>query len=239
MIRVLICDDQDVVCEGLRVILGGAEEIEVVGVAHDGAAALALIPRTQPDVVLMDLKMPVLNGVQATRQIRAAHPATRVLVLTTYDADEWVFDAIRGGASGYLLKDTPREELIAAIRATAAGATAVAPAIAGKLFAHIAQAGVAAAGDREQLAAPTRPAGRPRVHELSERELEVLRLLAHGLSNNEIARRLYLSEGTVRNYVSAIFAKLDVTDRTQAALAALRLGLADLHQPVPGTLPAE
>jgi DNA-binding NarL/FixJ family response regulator len=231
MIRVLICDDQDVVCEGLRVILGDAEGIEVVGVAHDGAAALALIPQARPDVALMDLKMPVLNGVQATRQIRRAYPATRVLVLTTYDADEWVFDAIRGGASGYLLKDTPREELIAAIKATAAGATAVTPAIASKLFAYIAQSAGAAAGGLDQAAAPAWPAGPPRADELSEREREVLRLLAHGLTNSEIARRLYLSEGTVRNYVSAIFAKLDVTDRTQAALVALRLGLADLHDP--------
>jgi DNA-binding NarL/FixJ family response regulator len=228
MIRVLICDDQDVVCEGLRVILGGTEGIEVVGVAHDGAAALALIPQAQPDVVLMDLKMPVLNGVQATRQIRRAYPTTRVLVLTTYDADEWVFDAIRGGASGYLLKDTPREELIAAIKATAAGATAVTPAIASKLFAYVAQSEGPSGLDQ---ATPARPAGLPRVDELSEREREVLRLLAHGLANGEIARRLYLSEGTVRNYVSSIFLKLDVTDRTQAALVALRLGLADLHQP--------
>lgn len=238
MIRVLICDDQDVVCEGLQVILGGAEDIEVVGVAHDGAAALALIPQTQPDVALMDLKMPVLNGVQATRQIRLAYPATRVLVLTTYDADEWVFDAIRGGANGYLLKDTPREELIAAIRATAAGVTAVTPAIAGKLFAHIAESSIPA-GSISRPPASTWPTGQPRVDELSEREREVLRLLAHGLANSEIARRLYLSEGTVRNYVSTIFVKLDVTDRTQAALVALRLGLADLHQPPLGSAPAE
>jgi DNA-binding NarL/FixJ family response regulator len=222
MIRVLICDDQEVVCEGLRVILGSDQEIEVVGVAHDGAAALALIPQARPDVVLMDLKMPVLNGVQATRRIRAAHPATRVLVLTTYDADEWVFDAIRSGASGYLLKDSPREALIAAIKATAAGTTAVDPQIAGKLFAHIAQG----------AAPPTAPVAPQAASatDLSEREREVLQLLAQGLSNADIARRLYLSEGTVRNYVSTIFVKLGVADRTQAALLALRLGLAELHR---------
>lgn len=222
MIRVLICDDQEVVCEGLRVILGTAPEIEVVGVANNGAAALELVPQLRPDVVLMDLKMPVLNGVQATRQIRAAYPATYVLVLTTYDADEWVFDAIRGGASGYLLKDSPRESLIAAIKTTAEGATAVDPLIAGKLFAHIAQQPGGATP-----APPTPDAAL--LQELSARERDVLRLLAHGLANSEIAGRLYLSEGTVRNYVSTIFAKLGVADRTQAALIALRLGIADLH----------
>jgi DNA-binding NarL/FixJ family response regulator len=179
----------------------------------------------------MDLKMPVLNGVQATRQIRAAYPATRVLVLTTYDADEWVFDAIRAGASGYLLKDTPREGLVAAIEATAAGTTAVDPLIAGKLFAHIAQHTAPAASLPGPQPAAAFQAGTPAADALSARERDVLRLLAHGHSNGEIARRLYLSEGTVRNYVSAIFVKLGVTDRTQAALLALQLGLAELQPP--------
>ncbi len=214
MIRVLICDDQDVVREGLRAILGTAPGIEVVGAARDGAEALDLVPQTQPDVVLMDLKMPGMNGVQATRAIREHFPAVRVLVLTTYDADEWVFDAIRSGAAGYLLKDTPRRELIEAIKGTAAGKTHVDPAVAGRLFAQVAR-----------VAPPPRTAV---AADLSPRELEILRLLARGLNNADIAQRLYLSEGTVRNYVSAILAKLDVSDRTQAAVLALRHGLVDM-----------
>jgi DNA-binding NarL/FixJ family response regulator len=204
-----------IVCEGLRAILSTARGIEVVGVANDGAKALEMIPETRPDIVLMDLKMPVMNGIQATRLIRERYPQVRVLVLTTYDADEWVFDAIRGGASGYLLKDTPREKLIAAIRDTVAGKTHVDPAVAGKLFARVAAQGAA-------------PPDTSIADDLSAREREVLSLLARGLTNAEIASRLYLSEGTVRNYVSSILAKLNVSDRTQAAVLALRYGLADL-----------
>jgi len=217
MIRVLICDDQDVVTEGLRAILGTSPDIEVVGVAHDGAEAVDLTPVVRPDVVLMDLKMPGVNGIQATRQIKDRYPGVRVLVLTTYDADEWVFDAIRSGADGYLLKDTPRQDLVAAIKGTSAGHTHVDPGVAGKLFDHIAQTSPAAP-DTAVVSA------------LTERELDVLRLLARGLSNADIAKRLFLSEGTVRNYVSAVLAKLDVTDRTQAAVLALRYGLVDLSE---------
>lgn len=216
MIRVLICDDQDIVRQGLEVILSTASNIEVVGAAEDGAEALELIPQTQPDIILMDLKMPGMNGIVATQRIRDQFPEVKVLVLTTYDADEWVFDAIRSGASGYLLKDTPREELIRAIEGTASGKTHVDPDIAGKLLAH---------------AARTSPAPKTKiVEELSEREVEVLKLLARGLTNADIAQRLFLSEGTVRNYVSAILAKLDVTDRTQAAILALRYGLVDENE---------
>jgi DNA-binding NarL/FixJ family response regulator len=214
MIRVLVCDDQVIVCQGLQAILSTAPEIEVVGVANDGAQAVEMISETRPNVVLMDLKMPVMNGVQATRRIRDQHPEVRVLVLTTYDADEWVFDAVRGGASGYLLKDTPREKLIEAIRDTAAGKTPVDPNIAGKLFTQVVQGGA--------------PPNTSIVEDLSAREREVLGLLARGMTNAEIAERLYLSEGTVRNYVSAILTKLDVADRTQAAVLALRYGLASL-----------
>jgi len=211
MIRVLICDDQDVVREGLRAILKAAKGIEVVGEASDGWEALEAARKLSPDVVLMDLKMPGVNGVQATRQIREQLPAVRVLVLTTYDADEWVFDAIRAGASGYLLKDTPREGLVEAIHGTAAGRTHAAPEVSAKLFAHVAN----------QSAPPSSTL----TAELSDRELEVLRHLARGLSNAEIARQLFLSEGTVRNYMTSIFEKLGVEDRTQAALVALRHGL--------------
>jgi DNA-binding NarL/FixJ family response regulator len=182
-----------------------------VALAEDGARAVELFERHKPDLVLMDLNMPGVNGIQATRQIRNKYPDARVLALTTYDADEWVFDAIRAGATGYLLKDTPRAGLIKAIEGTVNGQTFVDPGVAGKLF--------------------TRIAGRTMVQDttvaadLSEREREVLKWVAHGLSNGQIADKLFLSEGTVRNYVSSILAKLGVTDRTQAAVIALRHGL--------------
>lgn len=212
MIRVLICDDQTVVCEGLRAILSTAPELEVVGVAYDGAQALEQVQALQPDLVLMDLKMPVMNGIQATREIHARFPHVRVLVLTTYDFDEWVFEAVRGGASGYLLKDTPRDELVKAITGTVRGLHYLDPAVTGKLM--------------EQVGRAPSPSGQAELARLlSERELEVLRLIALGLNNSEIAGRLFLSEGTVRNYVSAILTKLGVSDRTQAAVLALRAGL--------------
>jgi DNA-binding NarL/FixJ family response regulator len=213
VIRVLICDDQHVVCEGLRAILGTAPQIEVVGLAHDGAEAVELATARHPDVVLMDLKMPLVDGVQATREIRTRCPGVRVLVLTTYDFDEWVFDAIRAGASGYLLKDSPRDALVAAVEGTAAGKTYVDPSVAGRLFARVA------------LGSPL-PASRL-LESLTERERQILGLLGRGLSNSAIAGRLHVAEGTVRNHVSAILGKLDVADRTQAALLALRFGLVD------------
>ena len=216
MVRVLICDDQWIVCEGLETILNADPEIEVVGIAHDGARALELIPEVSPDVVLMDLKMPGMNGIQATRRIRENYPDVKVLVLTTYGADEWVFDAIRSGASGYLLKGTPRSSLTAAIKGTVNGETYVDPAVAGKIFQQVAQ-----------QAAPA--ATTSIVDSLSNRELEVLRLLAHGKNNADIAEHLYLSEGTVRNYVSAILGKLGVDDRTQAAVLAIRYGVVGLN----------
>ncbi len=217
MIKILICDDQDLVCEGLKGILSTDAELKIVGVANDGAEALELLSACQPDLVLMDLKMPIMNGVQATRQIRQQYPDIQILVLTTYDADEWVFDAIRAGARGYLLKDTPRDRLIASIKEAAAGKTPVDPAVAGKLFAHVTQ----------QITIPDTTI----TSHLSEREKEVLGLLGKGLSNAEIAGRIYLSEGTVRNYVSSIFEKLGVEDRTQAAVLAIRCGLANLSDP--------
>jgi len=216
VIRVLIVDDQVVVCEGLQAILSTVADIEVVGVANQGEEAVAMVEQWHPDVVLMDLKMPVMNGIQATREIRSRWPEVRVLVLTTYDFDEWVFDAIRNGAAGYLLKDTPRDQLIAAIRGTAAGKAYIDPAVAGKLLESVGQA--------------RPPSPDPSLVRLfSERELAVLRLLAIGRTNAEIASQLFLSEGTVRNYVSSIFTKLGVSERTQAAVIALRSGLADLN----------
>ncbi len=213
MIRVLICDDQMVVTDGLELILSSDPEIEVVGLAHDGAEAVEKIPQARPDLVLMDLKMPGVNGIQATREITKKHPEVRVLVLTTFGDDEWVFDAIRSGASGYLLKGTPRKELIEAVKGTIRGDTHVDPEVAGKLFTHVARS---PASQATTLAA-----------DLSDRELEVLKLIAQGLTNAEIAERLFLTRGTVRNYVSAVLAKLEVEDRTQAALLAVRHGLVD------------
>jgi DNA-binding NarL/FixJ family response regulator len=212
MIRVFICDDQRIVVDGLHAILDADPEIDVVGVAYDGAEAWEKIPTAAPDVVLMDLKMPVMDGIQATRKIHQTYPHIKVLVLTTYSADEWVFDAIRGGAAGYLLKGTPKEQVVAAVKGTAAGDTHIDPAIGGKLFAHVVQS-----------------TGQPSTSiadKLSNRELDVLRLVARGLTNTDIAQQLMLSEGTVRNYVSAILEKLDVPDRTQAAILALKHGLA-------------
>ena len=211
MIRVLICDDQAVVCDGLEMILNADPEIEVVGVAYDGGEAVEAAASLKPDLVLMDLKMPGVNGIQATEQIHRRFPAIKVLVLTTFSDDEWVFDAIRSGAAGYLLKGTPRGELIRAVKGTFAGGTHVDPAVAGKLFAHV----IHESPEMESSL----------LHTLSEREIDVLRLLAQGKTNTEIADTLTLTRGTVRNYVSAILAKLNVEDRTQAALIAVKHGL--------------
>jgi DNA-binding NarL/FixJ family response regulator len=210
MIRVLLVDDQEIVCEGLRVVLSASPHISVVGVAHDGAAAVAAAAALRPDLVLMDLKMPVMNGVQATRAIISQHPEIAVLVLTTYADDAWVLDAVRAGATGYLLKDSGRESLLAAIEGTIAGKTYVDPAIAQHLLSFV------------RHGAPPKSSI---VADLTARELEILRLLAGGLSNAAIADRLSLAEGTVRNHVTNIFAKLDVNDRAQATALAWRYGL--------------
>lgn len=211
--RVLICDDQSITRHGLAMLLGLKSDIVVVGLAESGAEALQMVEELAPELVLMDLKMPGMSGVEATRQIRSRHPATQVLVLTTYDDDQWVFDALRAGACGYLLKDTPPDDLIKAIRGTAEGKTFLDPAIAGKLVAHV-------------TGRPPQPPGFI-TEKLTEREADVLRLVASGLSNADIARQLHLSDGTVRNHVSAIIAKLGVTDRTQAALIAAQHGLVE------------
>jgi len=186
-------------------------DIEVVGTVEDGAAAVEIVKDKRPDLVLMDMKMPVMNGVEATRQISMKYPEVKVLVLTTYADDEWVFDAIQAGASGYLLKDTPRSELIKAVKGTIVGKTYVDPLIAGKMLKQVSS---------HQTQPTTLIASK-----LSEREIEVLGLIARGLSNADIADCLFLSEGTVRNHVSAILAKLGVADRTQAAVIAIRHGL--------------
>jgi len=214
MVRVFICDDQEIVCEGLSRILSSDPGIDVVGVAQDGSEALELIPDTQPDLVLMDLKMPIMNGVVATRKIKEKFPHIKVLVLTTYDDEEWIFDAIRGGAAGYLLKDTPAGGLIAAIKGTIEGKSFVDPNIAGKVLTKV-------ASGKSSNPPPT-------TFSLSHRENEILALIAQGLTNADISQQLFLTEGTVRNYTSEIFKKLGVSDRTQAAITAIRYGLVDI-----------
>ena len=211
--KVIICDDQAIVRDGLEMLLKLEPDIEVVGIADDGDVAVEMVAKETPDLVLMDLKMPIMNGVEATRQILTKYPEVKVLVLTTYDDDEWVFDAIRAGASGYLLKDTPRDEVVKAIRGTVTGKTYVDPSVAGKVLGQVSSH-------------QTQPATLI-TSKLTGREIEVLRLLAKGLNNADISDRLFLSEGTVRNHVSAILAKLGVADRTQAAVIAIQHGLSD------------
>lgn len=215
-VTVLLVDDQSLFREGLRTLLSVETGVEVVGEAGNGEAAVQLAARLRPQVVLMDLRMPVLGGVEATRRLRAGVPASRVLVLTTFDDDEDVFDAIRAGAAGYLLKDAPREKLVEAIRAAARGESFLQPSIAAKVVAEF-----------NRMTPPTRLAGRPPLVEpLSERELEVLRHLSQGKSNKEIAAALGIAEGTAKNHMTNILGKLGVSDRTQAALRARELGLA-------------
>ncbi|MCI0398850.1 MAG: response regulator transcription factor [Chloroflexi bacterium] len=221
MVRVLICDDQDVVRKGLNIILSQAEGVEVVGLAEDGQVAVEKAVALKPDVVLMDLKMPTLNGIHATRRITTALPAVKVVVLTTYDADEWVFDAIRAGASGYLLKDADGEEIAAAVRGVVAGEVRLDPHIAGKVLAEFTRL------DRSPIA--SRPDD-PGLEQLTERELSILREMAKGKTNQEIAETLFLASGTVKNNVSSIIGKLHANDRTQAVIAALRRGIVSLDE---------
>jgi len=209
--RIVICDDQAIVRDGLAMLLKLDREIDVVGLAEDGLRAVELVEKELPDLVLMDLKMPGVNGIEATRRIRARFPNVKVLVLTTYDDDEWVFDAIRAGASGYLLKDTPHAEVVAAVKGTVAGRAYTDPAITEKLLRAI--------GDQQPQQATQI------TDKLTEREIDVLRVLSRGLNNAAIAETLHLSEGTVRNHISAILAKLDVSDRTQAAVIAVQHGI--------------
>ncbi|MHB8111946.1 MAG: response regulator [Bellilinea sp.] len=212
-IRLLICDDQTIVCEGLLAIFSTVPEVMVVGTVHNGVEAIESIPLTKPDLVLMDLKMPIMNGIQATKIIHEKYPFIRVLVLTTYDTDEWVIDAVRSGAAGYILKDAPRESLVQAIIDTMKGRSYIDPQVAGKILNHVVHQPASSISDQQLMS------------ELSDREREILRLLGRGLNNAEIAQSLFLTEGTVKNYVSTIFTKLQVNDRTQAALFAVRAGL--------------
>ena len=210
-LKILICDDQAVIRDGLEMLLKLEKDFEIVGAAQDGAQAVELAGQKKPDLVLMDLKMPGTNGIEATRAIRSKYPEIKVLILTTYDDEEWLFDAIRAGAAGYLLKDTPRHRIVEAIRGTLEGKSFLDPAVAGKLLRQV-------ANRQEQPASLL-------TEKLTDREVDVLRLIAKGMNNSDIADQLHLSEGTVRNHVSAILEKLGVSDRTQAAVIAIQHGL--------------
>ena len=211
-VRVLIVDDQKLMRQGLRTLLELEAGITVLGEASDGLAAIDAYEALSPDVVLMDIRMPKMDGVEATRRIRAKHPDARVLVLTTFDEDELVFEAIRSGARGYLLKDVSGSQLAASVRNVAAGGGALEPAVARRVMDAFA---------RFESPRPLHHLPEP----LSSRERSVLKLLAQGLTNKEIGERLFLAEGTVKNHVTNILQKLDARDRTQAAVHARKLGL--------------
>ncbi len=204
MIRLLLVDDQRLMRDGLRTLLELEADLQVVAEAENGQQALDAFTRHKPDVILMDIRMPVMDGVEATRRILQADSQARIIILTTFDDDEYVFDALRVGALGYLLKDVSRAELIEAVRTVHAGGALIEPSVARKVLAEFSRL----------PATHHRPIDVP----LTEREQQILSLLAEGLSNKQIAERLYLAEGTVKNYVSSILDKLGVDDRTQAAL---------------------
>lgn len=215
VIRVLLVDDQALFREGLSTLLSMKEDIEIVGEAGNGQEALESARDLNPDVILMDLRMPVLDGVAATRRLKESNHPARVIVLTTFDDDETIFDGLRAGAVGYLLKDVSSDKLIDAIRAAARGEGFLQPSIAAKVLAEF---------NRLEERPPIRR-GPDLVEPLSDRELEILRQLANGDSNKEIAVRLFITEGTVKNHVTNILGKLGVRDRTQAALKAREMGL--------------
>jgi DNA-binding NarL/FixJ family response regulator len=207
-VTVLIADDQELVRAGFRVLVDSAPDLSVVAEAGDGLAATAAAGRTRPDVVLMDIRMPRLDGIEATRRTIAANPDTRVIMLTTFNLDEYVYGALRAGASGFLLKDTPPQDLLTAIRVVAKGEALLAPAVTRLLI--------------EEFA--SRPEPR-KLEGITERELEVLRLIAGGLSNTEIAQRLYVSMATVKSHIGRLLAKLEARDRAQLVIAAYEANL--------------
>jgi DNA-binding NarL/FixJ family response regulator len=212
-IRAVIADDQMMVREGFSVLLNAQPDIKIVGEAVDGQDAIDKIVALEPDIALMDIRMPVLNGLEATRQIVRAGLPTRVLVLTTFDLDEYVYEALRAGASGFLLKDSSARQLADAVRIVASGDALLAPAITKRLI-----------GEFARMGAPRGP-NQDRLHDLTERETEVLALIAQGLSNAEIATHLVIAEQTVKTHVGRILVKLSLRDRTQAAVFAYEAGL--------------
>lgn len=211
-LRVAIADDQELVRTGFAMILGSEADIEVVGGASNGREAIALCHRTRPDVVLMDIRMPEMDGIAATRELLAGDSPTRVLILTTFDLDEYVYDAVAAGASGFLLKDTPADDLVKAVRIVASGDALLAPSVTRRLIERFT--------NESNSYAPT-----PGLDDLTERETEVLALMARGHSNQEIAANLFLGETTVKTHVSRVLMKLGVRDRVQAVIVAYESGL--------------
>jgi DNA-binding NarL/FixJ family response regulator len=210
-IRVLVADDQSMVRAGFRMLLSGEEDIEVVAEASNGLEAVEKAVRFDPTVILMDIRMPELDGLEATRRILAADDAARVLILTTFDLDEYVYEALRAGASGFVLKDDPPEQLLAAIRTVAAGDALLSPAVTRRVI--------------ERFTRLSRPTPPKELAELTEREREVFRLVAQGLSNAEIGQELFIGENTVKTHITHILAKLGLRDRVQAVVLACDAGL--------------
>jgi DNA-binding NarL/FixJ family response regulator len=210
-IRVLVADDQSMVRAGFRMLLAGEEDIEVVAEASNGLEAVEKAARFRPSVVLMDIRMPELDGLEASRRILASDDAARILILTTFDLDEYVYEALRAGASGFVLKDDPPEQLLAAIRVVADGEALLSPAITKRVI--------------EQFTRIPRPSPPSELDRLTERELEVFRLISRGLSNAEIGRELYISETTVKTHITHLLQKLDLRDRVQAVVLAYETGL--------------
>jgi len=211
-IRVLIADDQQLIRDGLRAILESEADILVVGEAKDGESALTMIQQLKPQVVLMDIKMAGIGGIAATRKIREQWKEVQVIILTTFSEDALIFEGLKAGASGFLLKDISASELIKAIHTVAAGGALIEPSIAGKVFAEFQRL---SSTDHSNISYPS----------FTERENEIVQLLCQGYSNRQIAEKLYLAEGTVKNYLSAIFQKLQVEDRTQAVIKVKEMGL--------------
>lgn len=218
-IKIVLVDDQTLFVESLKTVLETrADDLEVVGVANDGKRAVEVVAENFPDIVLMDVRMPVMNGVESTKLIKERYPDTRVLMLTTFDDDQYVIEALRLGAVGYLLKNMPPAELISAIRAVYEGGVLISPQVAHKLVGMLTNSQSKAKGE------PNDDRFGSLVNQLSSREREILQLMAEGLDNKEIAGKLYIAEQTVKNYVSVIYSKLGVRDRVQASRMVIELG---------------
>lgn len=225
MIRVLLVDDQPLLLQGFAMILSVEEDIEVVGRVTDGARAVDAVTDLAPDVVLMDVQMPLLDGVEATRRVVAAHPEVKVVILTTFDRDDYLFDALAAGASGFLLKNADPDDLVDAVRAAAHGHALLAPEVTMRVIGRLPLRGAGIATGHPTGTGGAHAGDRIPLPSLTEREREVLVLLARGLSNAEIAREAYVSEATVKTHVSNVLAKLGVRDRVQAVIAAYEAGL--------------